>query len=72
MVTGGLVFLAIAFGFAAIFVEGFRDNGAAIATVVLGALTTMASIMTGSYFMRDLKNVPREEANKDEEDKNVS
>lgn len=71
MVVGALVFLAIVFGIASIFVEPFRANGAAMVTIILGGLTTMASIITGVYFMRDLKNVPREEVEK-EEDKDAN
>lgn len=67
MVSGALVILAVFFGISAVFVEQFQQNGAAIATVILGALTTMASIMTGSYFMRDIKKAPQQEADKAQE-----
>lgn len=63
LVCGALVLLAVIFGLAAIFVPDFRTDGSGITMVILGALTTMASILTGSYFAKDLKRPMDKEKN---------
>lgn len=69
IVTSTLSLLCVVFAVAAIFVPDFRDNGANISIVILGALTTMAgSVLTGSYFARDLKAAPKKEHEEDKKE----
>jgi len=71
-VTSTFCFLSVVFAFAAIVVPDFRDNGGNIVLIILGAFTTMAgSILTGSYFARDIKSAPKDEVRREEESKSV-
>lgn len=61
--TGTFCFLCVLLISAAILFPEFRDNGGGFAVIVLSALTTfVGAILGGSFFARDLKNAPRQEA----------
>jgi uncharacterized membrane-anchored protein len=75
-----LIFLASIALVATIFVPSFATTGQGMTTIILGALTGMASILTGRYFMGDARNTAtqeeqataNQEAQPTEEDPNVS
>lgn len=51
-VGGTICVLAIIFGVGALFLPDFRGGGAVIVGTILGALTTMASIIVGTSAAR--------------------
>lgn len=51
--VAALIVLAGVFSLASIFVDDFRADGSTIVTIILGALTTMASILAGGYIARE-------------------
>lgn len=55
LVGGALVVLAFLFGFATIFVPEFRQDGAAIVTIIFGALgSAMTALLAGAFFRREI------------------
>ena len=67
-VGGTICILAIVFGIGALFLPDFRGSGALIVGTILGALTTMASIIVGTSAARayNKKNGEDETAREEE------
>ena len=62
-ISGSIIVLAFIFGIGALFLPDFRGNGAVIVGTILGALTTMASIIVGASAARAYARKNGEEKN---------
>ena len=54
MVGAALVSLAVLFGLAAVFIPSFSADKTLVVGTILGALTTMATVIVGAYGVRGI------------------